>query len=96
VRVGVVLDALLDRQGMHLQLARTRVLEDWAERVGERIAQVARPKSVADATLFVEVRSSGWLMELDLMKRDILRKINEGRGEASIEKIVFVLAEDHS
>jgi hypothetical protein len=41
----------------------------------------------------VEVRSSPWLMELNLMKREILTRLNEGRGDAPIEKLVFVLAE---
>jgi hypothetical protein len=44
--------------------------------------------------MIVEVRSSSWLMELNLMKEDILRRVNEGRREALIEKIVFVLAEE--
>ena len=94
MRVGVLLDALLDRQGMRLEMARARVLEEWAQCVGERIAQVARPRSITESTLFVEVRSSAWLMELDMMKRDLLRSINQGRGAARIEKIVFVLAEE--
>ena len=32
-------------------------------------------------------------MELNLIKGEILRKVNEGRDEGLIERIVFVLAE---
>jgi len=74
-------------------MERTAVLEDWAERVGEGIAQVTHPRSLADATLFVEVRSSAWLMELDMMKGEIVARLNRGREEAPVERIVFVLAE---
>ncbi|HSR42267.1 MAG TPA: DUF721 domain-containing protein, partial [Longimicrobiales bacterium] len=66
----------------------------WPEVVGEGIAEVTRARSVSDATLFVEVRSSAWMMELDMMKGRILARLNEGRDEASrIAKLVFVLAE---
>ena len=61
-------------------------------RVGEAIARVTRAQGVREATLIVEVRSSSWLMELNLMKEEILRRVNEGRQEARIEKIVFVLS----
>jgi hypothetical protein len=33
-------------------------------------------------------------MELSLMKHEILKRLNAGRGEARIEKIIFVLGED--
>lgn len=93
VRVGRILEGLLDRSGVRIQLERTSVLDEWAERVGEAIAQVTRARALSEDTLFVEVRSSGWLMELNMMKADILVRINEGRQEARIERIVFVLAD---
>ena len=93
VRVGDVLSAFLDRAGVREQLERTSVLDEWPSRVGEGIAAVTRPRSVTDSTLVVEVRSSAWLLELNMMKADVLRRLNEGREEAHIEKIVFVLGE---
>ena len=93
VRVGVVLDAFLDRTGVKVQLERTSALEEWPSRVGEAIARVTRPRSVSDGTLIVEVRSSAWLMELNMMKGEILRRVNDGREQATLERIVFVLGE---
>jgi predicted nucleic acid-binding Zn ribbon protein len=91
--VGELLGSFLEDRGVRAQMERTGVLDEWTERVGEAIAGVTRPRSLSDTTLFVEVRSSAWLMELDMMKREILLRLNQGRGEAAIEKIVFVLAE---
>lgn len=93
VRVGRILDEFLERRGVRVQLERTAALDDWARCVGEAIARVTRARAVSDRTLFVEVRSSAWLMELNLMKGEILGRLNEGRGEARIDRIVFVLAE---
>jgi len=74
-------------------MERTTVLEEWDERVGEKIARVTRPVRVDGAVLFVEVRSSAWMMELEMMKPTILERLNEGRSEGRIEKIRFRLAE---
>ena len=83
---------MLERSGLVEQLGRVGVLDDWAERVGEAVARVTRPREVSGGTLIVEVRSSPWLMELNMMKGEFLRRVNEGR-EARIERIVFVLGE---
>jgi predicted nucleic acid-binding Zn ribbon protein len=93
-RVGEFLEGFLERQGVKEQVERVGVLDLWAERVGPRIAAVTRARSVAEATLFVEVRSSAWLMELNMMKGRILERLNEGRSEAPIEKLVLVLSQD--
>lgn len=91
-RVGELLDTFLERKGVGRQVRRMDVLEAWSERVGEAIAEVAEAKSLSEGTLFVEVRSSAWLMELNMMKGRILDRLNEGRpDDARVERIVFVL-----
>ena len=69
------------------------VLDLWPEIVGEQLAEVTRAKGVDEATLFVEVRSSAWLMELNMMKGEFLRRVNERLPETPLERIVFVQAE---
>ena len=56
-------------------------------------SRVTRARSVDESTLIVEVRSSAWLMELNMLKRDIVGRVNEHLADASIDKLVFVLAE---
>ena len=93
-KVGKVLGAFLEKVGLRDTVLRAEVAERWEERVGEAIARVTRAQGVRGATMIVEVRSSAWLMELNLMKEEILDRLNEGRSEALIENVVFVLAED--
>jgi hypothetical protein len=38
------------------------------------------------------VATSAWLMELNLMKGELMRRINAGRKEGRIRAIVFVIA----
>lgn len=94
VRVGDMVEAVLDRKGLKNQVRRTSALGLWRDAVGGRIADVTEPRSVNGTALIVEVRSSAWLMELDLMKVKILEKLNRELPESPMEKIVFVLAGD--
>ena len=92
-KVGDLLGGFLEKKGLREALVRVDAVDEWQERVGEAIGKVTRAQGVRDTTLVVEVKSSAWLMELNLMREDILRKVNEGREEGLIERIVFVLAE---
>jgi len=92
-RIGDLLGGFLEKAGLREALVRADVVEEWEERVGEAIGRVTRAQGVRNTALIIEVRSSAWLMELNLMKGEILRKVNEGRDEGLIERIVFVLAE---
>ena len=93
-RVGDLLGTLLEKKGLGVQLQRVGALEVWADAVGESIAEVTEAKTVAASTLFVEVRSSAWLMELSLMKTALLERVNEGLGgKGTIDRIVLTLME---
>lgn len=88
-----VLADVLDDAGVVEQVERVRILDLWPEVVGEQVARVTRARSVDGRTLVVEVRSSAWLMELSMLKGDIVGRVNKRLDGASIDKLVFVLAE---
>lgn len=93
-RVDEVLDGVLESLGIREDVARQAALARWATCVGPGIARVTRPRVVARGVLFVDVRSSAWLNELNLMRHDLLARLNAGAGEARVERIVFSLAGD--
>ena len=72
---------------------RASAIPDWAEIVGPQLARVATPVGFNRSTLFVEVRSSAWLMELQMMERRLLAQLNTGRRKGKFNRIVFRLAE---
>ncbi len=92
-KVGNLLGGFLQAKGLREPILRAGIVEEWEGKVGEAIARVARARCVRDDALIVEVRSSAWLMELNLMKGEILERVNEGRTEGLVGRIVFVLAE---
>lgn len=93
-RVGDLVGTFLERKGLKDALARQEALVGWDEAVGEAIARVARPVRLDGTTLVVEVRSSAWLMELNMMKRKVLGRLNEAFPEAKLENLVLILSED--
>jgi predicted nucleic acid-binding Zn ribbon protein len=94
VRLGDALQSYLKDSGLEERMEEAAVLPDWAERVGPAIAAVTTPVRVNHGTMIVAVRTSGWLMELRLMEREILRRLNEGRQRGTIERIRFVMTGD--
>lgn len=89
--IGKILAAVVRDLGLAKRLSEQRAVVDWAEIVGRRVAEHARALRVDSGRLFVEVDSPVWSQELSLMKRDILRQVNERIGRKAIENIHFVL-----
>lgn len=67
------------------------ILTEWPELVGPQISAVTRAQRLSDDTLFVGVATSAWMMELNLMKAELLRRINAGKRDGRIRQIVFVM-----
>ena len=91
-RVAEALEGYLKKSGLGDRMEEASAVDDWADRVGERIAAVTEPLHTSNAVLFVGVRSSAWLMELRMMEAEIRRRLNEGRDKGRIRKIRFVMA----
>src|SRR5262249_818654 len=64
--------AVLALHGITDQLRAGRVLTEWSDLVGPKIAQRTRPDGITDRTLWVEVATSAWLHELNLMRPQLL------------------------
>ncbi|MBI4545117.1 MAG: DUF721 domain-containing protein [Gemmatimonadetes bacterium] len=92
--VARTLQRYLEESGMAERMQELSVIPEWPGRVGPGIAAVTRPLTVSDGVLVVAVRSSAWLMELKLMERDVLRRLNQGRSRGRVKRIRFVMGEE--
>lgn len=85
--------ATLQFHGISDEIRSQRVLTEWAELVGAKIAQRTRPDGVSDRVLWVEVATSSWLHELNLLKPQLLRGLIERLGEPRLfDDVRFKLA----
>jgi predicted nucleic acid-binding Zn ribbon protein len=89
--VGDVLARFLDRSGLASKVEAAAVIPEWEQRVGPGIAAVTEPLRVSEGTLIVAVSTSAWMMELNMMKADLMRHVNAGKKDGRIEQIVFVM-----
>ena len=92
MRVSDALAGYLAKSGLGDRIEEASAVEDWAGKVGPRIAEVTEPLHVNNGTLFVGVRSSAWLMELRMMEGDVRRRLNEGREKGRVRRIRFVMS----
>jgi len=85
--------AALEFHGITDEVRAGRVVTEWSELVGPRIAQRTRPDGVVDRVLWVEVATSAWLHELNLLRPQLLAGLRERLGEPFLfEEIRFRLA----
>ena len=91
IRLDEALAGYLRRSGLGERLDEVSVVDEWADKVGDRIAAVATPLDVANGVLRVGVRSSAWLMELRMMEAEIRRRLNEDRSKGRVSRIRFVM-----
>ena len=92
--VGRLVSSLLERWGVAHKVERARAVSDWERVAGPHIARVTGDVKVRGRALIVEVENSSWLYELNMRRRDLLERLNEGASpRARIEKIVFVQAD---
>ena len=92
-KIGEMIETMFARLGIAEKVERASVVAEWEDLVGSHIARVARPVRVQGDTLFVEVESASWRMELSMMRPQLMRKLNAGKRQGRIERIVFVQAD---
>ena len=65
----------------------------WKELVGEKGFERSRPVSLKNKILNVRVDSSGWMQELSMQKRQLLKGLKRRLGKDRISEIHFKIGE---
>jgi predicted nucleic acid-binding Zn ribbon protein len=90
---GDAVKAALSFHGISDQVRAQRVLTEWTDLVGPKIASRTRPYGVSERVLVIEVASSAWLHELNLLKKQILTGLLARLGEPKLfDDLRFKLA----
>lgn len=93
VPASAAVAAALSFHGIADEVHAGRVVTEWTELVGVRIAQRTRPDGVFDRVLWVEVATSAWLHELTLLRPQLLKGLVERLGApAPFDDLKFRLA----
>lgn len=90
--IGDAVRSFLRVSGLADKVERAQVIVEWNSLVGPQIASVTAPRTVTeDGTLFVGVRTHGWMQELSMRERELLARINATPGRAPIRRIRWEL-----
>lgn len=70
-----------------------RLITEWSELVGPKIAARTRPDGISERVLWIEVATSAWLHELNLLKSQLLKGLIDRLGEPRLfDEVRFKLA----
>jgi len=91
-RIGDAVASFIREHGLTERIERAQILIDWNSLVGPQIAGVTVPRTVTeDGTLFVGVKTHGWMQELSMRERELLARINVKPGRPAVKKIRWEL-----
>ena len=92
VPIADAVSGFLSKHGLVKRVQQASAIDDWPAVVGERIAAVTKALSITpDGTLFVAVKTHGWMTELGLMEPDLLAALNADRRRDRVRKIRYRL-----
>lgn len=85
--------SVLQLHGIADRVRAERLVTEWTELVGPKIAQRTRPDGVSDRILYIEVATSAWLQELNLLRAQLLANLVERLGDPRLfDDLKFRLA----
>ena len=82
-----VLRRVLGNLGWNAGMNAGRVLEEWDEIVGERLATHCRPVSFEDGVLVVSASSSAWASQLRMLTPQLITTIEEHVGSHVVSEL---------
>ncbi len=88
-KVCSILERVFSSLDLGIKAKQYQIWEIWEEVVGSAIAHQTQPFRVRNMILWVNVTSSTWMQQLEFMKRQIVKKLNDRMGEKLINDIRF-------
>ena len=91
--LGDILQMVLKKRGIPLNLENQRIARAWDEAVGARIAAQTRPDTIKRGVLFVKVYSSVWMQQLHFLKQEIIEKVNRTLSAEVVSNLYFTIGD---
>ncbi len=89
-KIGPILKSLLRNLGLDKKIEEQEALMSWDQVVGDRIDSISRVKLVRDGKLYVEVKGTVWMSEIQMMKIEIIEKLNKGKQRGKIHDLILL------
>lgn len=88
-RIGSLLEEFIRANHLEQGFAEYKVKKAWNELLGMSVSQATQNLYIKDRILFVKLHSSVMRNELNMMKDDIIKRLNEYAGMEVIEDLII-------
>jgi predicted nucleic acid-binding Zn ribbon protein len=89
--VSEIIPKVIKPMGLQKKSEQVEIMLEWGSIVGEKISAKTKPDGVKRGVLRVLVESSSWMNELQLIKPELMTKIENRFGKNKIRDIRFCL-----
>ncbi len=89
--ISEIIPGIIKTLGLEKKSIQMQIMLDWKEIVGKRISEESMPVTVKRGILKVKVSSSAWMNELQMMKPELMERIEKRFGRNRIRDIRFCL-----
>ncbi len=87
--LGEAIRAYLKAMGLERKMLEHKLINSWADTLGNAVANSTGNLYIYNGVLFVELRSPIIRQELLMMKTALIERLNQNVGEKIITDIVF-------
>jgi predicted nucleic acid-binding Zn ribbon protein len=84
-----ILEKTLQSQGMDKRIQQESAVIKWEDIVGSKIANASKAVRIDRGTLLIEVKSSAWKHQIQMLKPEIIKKLNAQLGADTVKNIRF-------
>ena len=85
--LGEAIQEFLTSSGLDTRTQVAQVLTNWADLVGQEVADHVRPERFEDGKLILRADSTAWATQMRLLQATVLRRLTEQLGEGVVESI---------
>ncbi|MCS7258635.1 MAG: DUF721 domain-containing protein [candidate division WOR-3 bacterium] len=89
--INELLEKFIKKRKLGQKFNEAKAIVLWQEVVGKKISENASPTKVNTGILFVSVKDTVWLNELNCLKPSIIEQLNSRIGQKTIKDIKFYL-----
>ena len=87
--ISTVIRQYLREEGLETQLNQHRLIDSWAEVMGQGIVRYTGNIFIKNQTLFVQIKSSVLKQDLMMARTSLVRRLNDHVGALVITDIQF-------
>lgn len=84
-----VLEGVLKASNLKIDLSLHKLWKQWADIVGPVIARNTRPAAIKGKLLLVNVSSAPWMQQLQFLKDELIKKLNDALERDAVADIRF-------